>query len=1063
MSNRRLRVDIDRTDDLSAPVAGLSGSIENGREAPVEDGDDEIEFVEQPAQKKKKRGRPSTSQNGGSKAARRAEREAREAKVSGKGKGKLVEADEEESEEGMGWFGRNPKELERRRDAFIRAHASTFLALLPGPKTNYITKLASSSPSATPAAFSTGVVNSHDAPSPKKGEKSGIVRPYHVFEQPKAIAGGKPDILKDYQIHGLSFLAYMAENGMNCILADEMGLGKTLQTLSLIAYLDQHHNYKGPHLLVCPLSVLGSWMSEIQRWLPRQTAVRYHGPAVERKRLQDEITNGRFNLIVTTYEAYVAEEKWFKRRKYGLCVLDEGHKIKNHKSQSGADSSRHRRQDAHHLVRHTPPEQPRRALGSPLLPLSANLHPSTLAPFRDSFNLSAGMHDQSFIAKSQKLLELVMLRRTKDRVSGQLSVPPKEKLTLYVPLAPAQVFWYKRLLSRADTMTLGEIFSNSDDLKIAALKLAKKQVETETNAYAKSAARKRVEQLEEIAESKEGSVKVEELKMEDGIAVGEMFGEGRGDVGEHAEGDKLVRETVEMAIEQEKTGGAGSNQWTKMMNLLIQLRKVFSEPFEIDESIDSASSKLVLLDKLLKEILPKGERVLIFSGFTGCLDVIEDFCTLRDFQYARLDGSTSRPRQALDIRLVQQEKLPYQIYLISTRAGGLGINLTAAPTVVLFDQDWNPKVDIQISRALTASMCSRIRKKAYLSAKIMSTMKNSTVEDTDASSGGNEIGQTEDDAPKMGRGAILRGGTGALAAKWTSASGETQDAFSAFRAASFEEIVERGRARYENRDVAIKLDLGEEVSEEEMEKRRKEDEEAERLLLEGREAVQPRKFEGKIYTATNADIAKEWAKTMEVARKGKARTVTIDGHAVAAESLGNARWEAVKTITSNPKMVEKLGNSKRDVKSKFAHEEYCHSCQDGGLLYECTGCPRVYHGGGCSGYEEEDLKSMPMYYCPQHTCHECQRSTSSAGGLLFRCQLCPGAWCEDCLASDQRDVEVAGDTLPELEVLGFGKRSQAYWNRCADCLEHWKQHPAEREQWQSDQAKAEKKLRKLNK
>ena len=120
-----------------------------------------------------------------------------------------------------------------------------------------------------------------------------------------------------------------------------------------------------------------------------------------------------------------------------------------------------------------------------------------------------------------------------------------------------------------------------------------------------------------------------------------------------------------------------------------------SEPFEVAEHLVAASSKLVLLDKLLADILPKGEKgeyqasnisgeeslltpllVLIFSGFTKMLDILEDFMQLRGFKYARLDGSTSRPRRALDIKLFQQNNSPYQIYLISTRAGGLGINLT---------------------------------------------------------------------------------------------------------------------------------------------------------------------------------------------------------------------------------------------------------------------------------------------------------------------------------------------------------------------------------------------------
>lgn len=163
-----------------------------------------------------------------------------------------------------------------------------------------------------------------------------------------------------------------------------------------------------------------------------------------------------------------------------------------------------------------------------------------------------------------------------------------------------------------------------------------------------------------------------------------------------------------------------------------------SEPdgdLTIDEHLVAASAKLVALDKLLADVIPKGERVLVFSGYTRMLDILEDFCALRSYKYARLDGSTSRPRRALDIRLFQQADSPYELYLISTRAGGLGINLTAATTVVLFDQDWNPQVDIQaIARAhrigqtktvkvyrlvtqgsVEEQAMTRLRKKLYLS------------------------------------------------------------------------------------------------------------------------------------------------------------------------------------------------------------------------------------------------------------------------------------------------------------------------------------------------------------
>ncbi|BGP01284.1 hypothetical protein NBRC10513v2_002236 [Rhodotorula toruloides] len=962
-----------------------------------------------------------------------------------KGKGKAKEA--VAIADGPGWFFSSTKDqFEARMDNFILANSNLFLPLLPKAKNNYVASLLASV-----------------SPQP--------ITPYRPVAQPTAIANGQP-ALKDYQLAGLSFLTYLAENGMNGILADEMGLGKTLQTLSLLAYLSEQHGQKGPHLLVCPLSVLGSWMSEIARWLPSFTAIRYHGPAGERERLKSEVAEKDPDLLVTTYEAYTAEAIWFRKKRWAVVVLDEGHRIKNHAS-NAAEALQNIPSRMRLILSGTP-------LQNNLVELWALLHflfpkvfkDHTLKPFQDSFNLSQGLYDQAFLAKSQKLLELIMLRRTKEGVKGQLSVPPREELTLYVPLSPVQRFWYIRILSRSDTMTLGEVFGDSSTFDVAAAELAKQQVLT-AEGKKRGPAVARLARLQKALERRQSeSGASSEADADDDVTI----------MGEEAEdGAKQAIARAQSALEDAKKSEAGGGSYQKLMNLLVQLRKCCDHPYllpnsepdgdlTIDEHLVAASAKLVALDKLLKDVIPKGERVLVFSGYTRMLDILEDFCALRSYKYARLDGSTSRPRRALDIRLFQQAASPYQLYLISTRAGGLGINLTAATTVVLFDQDWNPQVDIQaIARAhrigqtktvkvyrlvtqgsVEEQAMTRLRKKLYLSAKIMDGMRN--VSDAPTDEAVNETSQTEDDAPRMSRGelaAILKGGTGALAAKWDTTSG---DAFDAFRAASFDELCERGRQRDEDKEVSIKIDLGEQVSEEEMERRRKEEEDAERALLEGKEAVTSRKFEGKLYAASNDEIRKEWQNLQK--REHVSRTVVIGGHSVARETLSNGSWEAVKTLTSDPKVAAKLGDAKR-TKRKFEHQDACLTCGDGGEIYLCSGCPRAYHAGDCSGMSKRDLAATVQYYCQQHTCSVCLRNTQAAGGLLFRCQTCPAAFCEDDLPTT--DLEVVGEVLPEFLLLGYGKRKQAYWIHCPSCVEYWAEYPEAHAAWRKEQDKIEKK------
>ena len=125
----------------------------------------------------------------------------------------------------------------------------------------------------------------------------------------------------------------------------------------------------------------------------------------------------------------------------------------------------------------------------------------------------------------------------------------------------------------------------------------------------------------------------------------------------------------------------------------IAVGKTFSE----GDLLVAASGKLVLLDKLLSRLKENGHRILIFSQFKIMLDVLEDYLTARQFTKERIDGSiTGKSRQqAIDrFQGTSNKEAPF-IMLLSTRAGGVGINLTAADTCIIFDSDWNPQNDLQ--------------------------------------------------------------------------------------------------------------------------------------------------------------------------------------------------------------------------------------------------------------------------------------------------------------------------------------------------------------------------------
>uniref|UniRef100_A0A8C8S8S3 Chromodomain-helicase-DNA-binding protein 1-like n=1 Tax=Pelusios castaneus TaxID=367368 RepID=A0A8C8S8S3_9SAUR len=141
----------------------------------------------------------------------------------------------------------------------------------------------------------------------------------------------------------------------------------------------------------------------------------------------------------------------------------------------------------------------------------------------------------------------------------------------------------------------------------------------------------------------------------------------------------------------------------KLQNVLIQLRKcvahpyLFSgvepEPFEVGDHLIDASGKLCLLDKLLSFLYAGGHRVLLFSQMTQMLDILQDYMDYRGYSYERLDGSVRGEERHLAIKNFGQQ--PVFIFLLSTRAGGVGMNLTAADTVIFVDSDFNPQNDLQ--------------------------------------------------------------------------------------------------------------------------------------------------------------------------------------------------------------------------------------------------------------------------------------------------------------------------------------------------------------------------------
>lgn len=176
----------------------------------------------------------------------------------------------------------------------------------------------------------------------------------------------------------------------------------------------------------------------------------------------------------------------------------------------------------------------------------------------------------------------------------------------------------------------------------------------------------------------------------------------------------------------------GNEQGSKnrLLNILMNLRKcvdhpylfdgVEPEPFEMGEHLVEASGKLCLLDSMLAHLQEGGHRVLLFSQMTRMLDILQDYMEYRGYSYERLDGSVRGEERNLAVKNFSSQDI--FVFLLSTKAGGVGLNLTAADTVIFVDSDFNPQNDLQ-----AAARCHRIGQNRPV--KVVRLLARDTVEE----------------------------------------------------------------------------------------------------------------------------------------------------------------------------------------------------------------------------------------------------------------------------------------------------------------------------------------------
>ncbi|KAE8362877.1 SNF2 family N-terminal domain-containing protein [Aspergillus caelatus] len=496
--------------------------------------------------------------------------------------------------------------------------------------------------------------------------------------------------LKPYQLRGLSFLVYLRSNGIGGILADEMGLGKTIQTLALFQYIKNHDNIvrldePGPFLIVCPFSVMDTWLSEISKWTPELTSIRFHGTPSKKEAVKKILTPTRakncksstyaVDIVITSYETLTSDIRWFRKLVWNYVVLDEGHRIKNDHSQR-AQAIQRVKAEYKLVLTGNPVQNNLRELWSIFHWLFPDIFvPCTSEPFEEAFSLGDGKFDPKFFEQVQGFLSLIMLRRVKESPEIGLSVPQKTETALSVPLSEFQRSLYLRILTGIENSMLGGHGGISFERKHL---MATDQ------------------------QSKKRKYRIL---------------------------SNILMELRKCSIHP------------------YLLDDAIPDPYELGAHVITNSGKYIVLLKMVHYfVLERGKKIIIFSNFNQALNLCEDLLltiqkNVDTVRYVRLDGSTSNARRNLSIYLFQNDPR-YMVFLISIRAGGEGLNLVSSSTVIFLDEDWNPQVmrqaearvhrigqkhpvnifKLQSKGTVEEQISRRIVKKAYVATKVMEDM-----------------------------------------------------------------------------------------------------------------------------------------------------------------------------------------------------------------------------------------------------------------------------------------------------------------------------------------------------
>ncbi len=428
---------------------------------------------------------------------------------------------------------------------------------------------------------------SEDVQVTRSGQFREMIRDFKaVREGDYALPQGMENILRPYQKVGFQWLKTLEHYGFGGILADEMGLGKTLQMIAFLASIPPERRV-GPHLVVCPASLILNWGDEMDKFAPGLTYALIMGPAAERKR--QIAAAGEKDVWVTSYELLRQDVEQYAALRFTCCVLDEGQHIKN---QSTLASKAVKRIDCRErfVMTGTPIENRLSELWNLfdfLMPGYLFSHTGFVTKLEKPAVKSG---DKEAMKQLHGMVRPFLLRRLKADVLKEL--PPKIEYVHRISLSEEEQKVY---------------FASS------------------------TAARRSLES---------------------------------------GEGGKMA-----------------------ILAALTELRQICCGPKLCFENYEGPSSKLDACIELCAGMVENGHQILLFSQFTSMLDLIRARLDELGISHFTLQGSTPKAQRAALVKSFNAGGA--SVFLISLKAGGTGLNLTAADVVIHYDPWWNPAVRAQ--------------------------------------------------------------------------------------------------------------------------------------------------------------------------------------------------------------------------------------------------------------------------------------------------------------------------------------------------------------------------------